>query len=401
MKKLGAFSTLFMALTISLMFSAFVGTIVLQAFANPIAAVSVAAILFIASIFMPAGKKGAAYIVFTQGICEKVQSSLIAILGKKAPSLHRTQVGYLQALTSPQNMNGMSVVPIDPGNGKLKQVRIKYIQRGTESDLVDVKPTGCTTTLEKEPFEATISITNYKGTKGLKFDEAQMRRLCEPDSEYMAAVINGEIDALVVAIDKELIQIQSTNFGYFPGLGSAAVQSVKMLNAATDNSAVPDGEATVLEFLEAMDISEKPLLIGSAKLGRYVRNVGIGCCNDLGQNISQAGNFDFFRDRFVGGILGNADDFIALVPGHFQLLTWNEYVGSYAKENDVFSHGTIVDPISGLTFDMKWHYNDCDDFYFVQLGINYDLFVMPANVFAYGDELENVNFSLHFRATAA
>lgn len=400
MKKLGAFSTLFMALIISLSFSVIAGASLSIATEKPQTFLPITLALFSLSIVIKS-KKGALYVTFTEGICEKVQSSLIEIMGKRAPSLHRTQTGYLQALTSPQNMAGMSIVPIDPGTGKLKQVRIKYIQRGTSDDLVTTKPTGCTTTLEKSPFEATITVDNYIGTAGLKFNEAEMRKLCEADSEFMAGVINAEIDPLVVAIDKELITIQSTNFGYFPGTTSSAVKSVKMLNAATDNSAVYDGEATILEDIEAMDGMDKPLVIGSGKLARYVRNVGIGCCNDLGQEIGQAGNLDFFRDRFVGTILGNADDFISILPGHFQLLTYNEYVGSYAKENQVFSHGTILDPVSGLTFDMKWHYNDCDDFYFVQIGLHYDLFVMPSNVFAYGDELNGVNFSLHYRATAA
>lgn len=400
MKKLGAFSTLFMALVISLSFSVIAGATLSIVSEKPQTFLPITLTLFALSIVVKSNK-GALYVTFTEGICEKVQSSLIEIMGKRAPSLHRTQVGYLQALRSPQNMAGMSIVPIDPGTGKLKQVRIKYIQRGVDDDLTETKPTGCTTELEKSPYEATITVDNYIGTKGLKFTEAEMRKLCEADSEYMAAVINAELDPLVVRIDKELITLQSTNFGYFPGTTSSAVKSVKMLNATTDNSAVYDGEATVLEDIELMDGTEKPLVIGSGKLARYVRNVGIGCCNDLGQNIGEAGNLDFFRDRFVGTILGNADDFIAIMPGHFQLLTYNEYVGSYAKENQVFSHGTILDPVSGLIFDMKWHYNDCDDFFFVQIGLHYDLFVMPSNVFAYTDELNGVNFSLHYRATAA
>ena len=103
---------------------------------------------------------------FTQGLCEKVQTSLINILGSSAPEVHRTQVGYLQAVKSPQNTSGITTVPVDPGNGKFKQVRVTYIQRGTESDITDEESTGCATDLEKEPYEQIVQVTNYLGTKG-------------------------------------------------------------------------------------------------------------------------------------------------------------------------------------------------------------------------------------------
>lgn len=361
---------------------------------------SIAGILFTASFFMPAAPSGVAYVVFTQGICEKVQSSLNAILGSQAPSLKRTQVGYLQALTSPENTAGTEQVPIDAGNGKIKQVRLKYLQRGTSLDLTTVKPTGCTTTIEKTPFESFVTINNYIGTQGMKFNEAEMRKLCEADTEFMAGVINGEIDPLIVQLNKNLITQQSTNFGAFnPAIGTPQ-KSVQLLEG-TLNRPVYYGESIIMEDFENIDTMRRPIVIGSGKLAHYVRQVGIGCCNDQGIDIGKAGNMDFYRDRFVGSILGNADDFIGLVPGYVQLLTYNEYVGPYVKENDVFSHTTITDPVTGLKFDMKWQYNSCDDYYFVQFGLHYDMFFIPANSFAAYDELAGVNFTMHYRGTAA
>jgi hypothetical protein len=355
---------------------------------------------FTLSFFLPESRSGFAFdLVFTQGICEKVQSSLNAILGSTNPALKRTQVGYLQAITSPQNTAGTQQVPIDPGDGKKKEVRIKYLQRGTDQDLTDTKPTGCATEIEKEPFEETVSITNYLGTKGIKFNESQMRRLCEADSEFMAGVINGELDPLIVQLNKNLITIQAANFGAFnPAI--ALPKEVDLLEGALSRP-LYFGESIIMEDMENIDSARRPIVIGGGKLAHYVRQVGIGCCNDFGIELSQAGNMDFFRDRFVGPILGNVDDFIALVPGYVQLLTYNEYVGSYVKENDVFSHTTITDPVTGIKFDMKWHYNDCDDFYFVQFGINYEMWFIPANSFAAYDELEGVNFTFHYRATQA
>jgi hypothetical protein len=375
------------------------GMITYAALDNETASIAVMSALFVAGLF---AKKSPnfAYIVFTEGICEKVQDSLNRIMGANSPSLKRTQVGYLQAITSPQNTSGMEVIPIDPGDGKIKQVRIKYIQRGTEADTVTTKPNPCVTVLEKAPLEDTISVDDYVGMATMKFTESQMRRLCEPDSEYMRAVINAEVDAVVRKLNRMLITSQGLNFGNFnPNVVGA--KSVQLLQASNNNAANYIGEATIMEDLENLDMNGRPIVIGSGNLGLYTRQVGIGCCNNFGQDISQAGNMDFFRDRFVGPILGNTNDFIALIPGHIQLLTFNEYVGPYAKENDVFSHGTFRDPITGLVFDSRWHYNDCEDFYTWQFGLNFDMFYLPTDSYSAYDEMVGVNGTLHYRATSA
>lgn len=351
------------------------------------------------AIFAPESPQGYAFLVFTKGICPAVQKALNDYVITNGTNLKRTQVGYLQAVTSPQNTAGTSQIPIDLGDGKIHSVRLKYSQRGTSSDLTTTRITDCSGPLEKQPFTQDIDVDQFLGTKGITFREDEMRKLCEPDSQWMAEVVNNEIDTLVVELNKKLITLQSINFGAFnPAV--AGYKSVQLLNSSNLNAPVYYGESQILEDFSYLDTNSKPIVIGAGKLSHYVRQVGIGCCNSLGQNIGSAGNLDFFHDRFVGSILGNADRFIAMVPGYVQLLTFNRYVGTYAKENDVFSHGTVKDPFTGLVFDAKWKYNDCDDTYTFHMELNYDLYFLPSDAFAYGDELSNVNFTLPYVATA-
>jgi hypothetical protein len=114
--------------------------------------------------------------------------------------------------------------------------------------------------------------------------------------------------------------------------------------------------------------------------------------------MSQAGDFDYFTDRFAGTILGDADEFIGIVPGAIQMLTYNKYKGSYKKESPSFSKGTIVDPYTGLELDMRWKYDDCEEKYILTFGLWYNLFFLPANAFAVGDGLVGVNYSLNYKA---
>lgn len=336
---------------------------------------------------------------FTRGICPTIQKNLVDYISAQGTNIKRTQVGYLQAITSAINTAGTQQIPIDLGDGKIHSVRLKYTQRGTEDDITSTEITDCSTSMEKVPFHQDIDVDQYIATKGMKFTQNEMRKLCEPDSQWMAEIVNNELDALARQLNKRLLALQAVNFGTFNG--GATSKNVQLLDASNKSSPVYYGESTIMEDFAYLDTTSKPIVIGAGYLSHYVRQVGIGCCNDLGQNISQAGNLDFFHDRFVGTALGNTNAFIALVPGYVQLLTYNKYVGTYAKENDVFSHGTIVDPFTGIRYDMKWHYNDCDDTYSMFLGLNYDLHYLPSDAFAYGDELNGVNFSLKYIATNA
>lgn len=336
---------------------------------------------------------------FTKGLCEKVQTSVVNLMKNNAPEVKRTPVGYLQAIMSPANRAGFSAIPVDQGNGKKRTVRATYAQRGTEADITDTYNNGCTPEISKVPFETDIEVNTPLSTLGISFSEDEMRKLCEDDDVWMARVVNAELNPFMTALNKRLIALQAANFGNFSG-GSNVVKSRKLINSAT-NSADYYGENLILNDFEDIDATGRPILIGSGKLRDYTRLTDIGCCNNLGTDLGQAGDFDFFQDRMVGGILGNVDDFIGLAPGNVQLVTYNKYVGKYKKENDVFSKGTFIDPYTGIKLDMRWKYDDCNEVYTLTFGLWYELFFLPDDAFAAGDELNGVNYSLHYRATAA
>ena len=397
MKKILALSTLTLALVGAFALSAIGGGVFAIASGNTHAFVGVTCTLMALSMLLPSVKKGAAYIVFTQGICEKVQQSLNEILNGKAPSVLRTPVGYLDALISSQNTAGVTKVAVDAGNGKKKQVRIKFIQRGISTDITTDADGDCAVDIEKEPFDETVEVTQFIGTKWMGFDQTQMRKLCEADSVFMESVVRAEIDILSVELNKALLATQALNFGNFMG-GSNALVAVPLLETVK-KSPLYYGESLVMEAFEDLGVMQRPIVVGAGNLSHYIRQVGIGCCNDSGISLNQAGNMDFFRDRFVQSVIG-ANHFIGLIPGYVQLLTWNKYVGEYRQETPSFSHTTIVDPITGLTFDMKWKYDDCAEKWVMRLTLNYELFFIPSNAFAASDELFGMNGSLHFRADA-
>lgn len=391
MKRIFAFFSLIFILTSSVGTSMLVGAAFAVGLNEPAAFLPIAGSLFAASLFFKP-EKNLMYMAFTQGICEKVQDSLVQMFKQNAPSLKRSRTGFLDALESSVNMAGVSKVQLDLNNGKVRQAKIKFIQRATDDETV-TDPFNCIDDVVREPFEQIVSITHFVRTPGLAFNEADMRLLCESGQEYMAGVINAEINALMVALDKQLITLQSAGFGVIPPTGSNAAKTYNMLQGA---NALPifKGESDLMEDSENMESGSKPIVVGAGNLAAYVRQVGIGCCNDGGIDLSKAGNINFFRDQNVNTILGN-NHFIWMVPGYTHLLTWNENKGEFAKDTDTFSHGTIVDPVTGIEIDKNWKYDDCARKYILQMGIHFELYKLPANSFKATDPLAGVNFSAH------
>ena len=138
------------------------------------------------------------------------------------------------------------------------------------------------------------------------------------------------------------------------------------------------------------------MMIGSGNFDLYAKTQQIACCNSTtGTDLAQWVDYQYYNDRFVEGIVG-ANHFLVLAPGAVQLVTWNKYVGDYAKRNDVFEHGTLTDPFSGLTYDLKVHYDDCIDQYVIKFQLNWTMFFIPANAFSAGDDLFGVNYTFDF-----
>lgn len=398
---LALFSFAIMALASNLLLGGFIATAINEPQALPYIVAIGSTLTFIGAFI--ANPKGALYAVpasvpFTQGICVAIQDSLNNILKSKSPSLKRTQVGYLQALISPQNTAGVNKVPI-PSDGKKRKVRITYIQRGTSSDVAHTEAANCNVEVFPEKLEDEIEVTRFIRTKWFGFNDEDMRLLCESGDEYRAQVMNSKIDTLMVELNKKLIALQATNFGDFNPTYYGPYKDLEMLNTS-GNGINYLGEAKLMEEVQNLDSTEKPIVVGAGNLSLYASMAKIGCCNDLGQDLSQAGgNMDFFRDRFVDSILG-ANHFIGLIPGYVQLLTWNKYKGEFFQDNSpLYSKGTIIDPFTGLEIDMKWVYDyDCNEQYKVRFFLNYDLWFIPSDSFNAADDFSGVNFSLHFRA---
>ena len=318
---------------------------------------------------------------FTNCACPCIQQALNDVAGQNAQVLRRDKVGAISFLRSPENLSGVQTVQLDPGTGKRKCVNINWTQKLCEATINESITDNCSTGNETLPFCEDINITHELQTDNMVFDEDEMRRICEPqaatDQIWIAKIIASQFNSLLTYWDKLVLAALLNNVGTF--MDGDVIKAIQLYNTFSTDAIGPRTRAlsNIQDEFNQASLLGKPNLIGANELSKWVDSIEYGTPNAAGQDVGRmAAGFNFFYDRFLEGVFG-ANEFLAVAPGAAQLLTWNRYTGNYAKATPSFEHGTIVDPLTGIRFDLKMHYNDCTDKYYIKLQQNWELFVIP------------------------
>lgn len=324
----------------------------------------------------------------------------------------RQKTGLLSALLSSQNVSaqGETIPVAEPGRGRVRMVDVRYIQPQSEADstsgAVDPIDSVCEAGEPIVDLYDRVTIDLSIKSAVIELDEAQMRTMCERTfNERRMKYINGMMDSMLRGINAGLITQYAAGVGGFMD-GVAAGKDIEMLDGSGSNTTVlPMGEITMIKDYEDAGALGKPIAIGGGNLYTYTKLTDIGCCNDVGQQIDRLGNFDYFYDNQIASVLGPsaANDFFLLQPGAAQFLSVNFNEGEFVKRNDLFVHDTIVDPVSGLTFDYYQKYDECaagGPVYRIFLQLRYALWQMPLDMFKDADARDGINFTFQYTATA-
>jgi len=309
---------------------------------------------------------------YTKGLCEKLQVNINDVAGTNAPALNRQKVGYIDALMSQVNRSQMTAQMV-PTNGKFKQVQVNWIAQACDADVNTDCVADCTADVTPEPNETIISEFNCAKYK-MSFDENEMRKLCEADNVWVSQNIMKSMNAINMSVDKAVLALASTNIGDNAS-GSALTQIPLYTTSGSPN---PLAWAQIRHYMDELGANGTPLIVGGSSLDIYAKAQQIACCNtEFGMDLSRMSSDGmFFHDINVNSVF-SPTQFLAFAPGAVQMITWNKYAGEYAKQNDSFTHGTIVDPFTGLVYDLKTSYDDCTEKWFVELALNWALFFIP------------------------
>jgi hypothetical protein len=330
-------------------------------------------------------------------LCPCVQAALNDIVGRNTYALRRDRVGTVEFLRSPDNLVGVQALQniVDPGNGKKKCVTINYYTKACDSSVSSSITDDCSSGTEPAPLCTEFEVTHELESQQLVFDEDHMRLLCAPlgtvDNDWIMLQIYAQMNALLVALDKRVLALLLANVGAF--MDGRTLKQVQLLNTINSDAVGPRPWALINfqhEFDEA-GLYGVPNVIGGDLVNKYFKAIGLGAVNAAGLDVSKlGGEANFYFDRFVQSVFGN-DEFLVMAPGVAQLVTWSRYVGPYAKKTASFEHGQIVDPFTGIPFDLKMHYNDCTDHYYIKLQLAWDVFFIPEDAEASECDMHGVS----------
>jgi hypothetical protein len=292
----------------------------------------------------------------------------------------RSKVGLLSALLLPQNRATVSF----PTNGKYQPIQVQYSQRAIRTEVGSTVAV-CTPSTAPTLRSTTVEVMETSAISRT-FSEAQMRRLCQSDSSILDTEIQSLLDALALDINRRLLlYVNAISTPLYGGGSPSAVDLV--LNGPPP--AVHFGAyANLKREMRLLGCGDVPIFIGAGELNTLSSMLEVGCCNTVSGVDLRAinGQFAYFDDVQIDAVLG-ANAMIAMVPGSIQLIPWYENAGEYAGLKGRVERNTIIDPVTGMRYDLTIFWDDCNNQYVVNVYVKWAVLFLPTDLYKSGDPL--------------
>lgn len=359
------------------------------------------------------------------GLLQALIVNITMIAGINDPQMKVSPVGFLKMLL--ENNATAEVVNLSELNkGQKQQIKVRYMQRGTEADTSDRDD--CETTVTAEWKTCEIGYGMYSKI-GILITDEQMRSYEAEAARTQAAQVNGvntleaplmvglyqtlltKVNGLVQKIDANLVSAMATRWGVNAAYGDALAHQITFGTTASMN----DGVVKLLTDAEANEVNGDLLVVGSGVVRQFDLYNRFKNGFDA-QGIGAMGLNTYVDPKTT--TKWGANHFGVFAKGSVGFVPWNKNVGDYAgyRGGSVFT--TIPMPVqlangelSQLLFDVQIKYHDCpiyddggnmvaDRGYVMLLGLHYGLFVSPSDMYAATDPLHGVNGAFHYIAKA-
>lgn len=376
------------------------------------------------------------------GFCPPVLAHLRSISECNTPSSKITPAGFLRLLVenNPQTriINADHALKLDDGSGHIRDLIVKYLKRAVPEQTSTSDD--CEINNMNIYNELTIPTTNYRKKTFLIADE-DLARYCADATAMVAG--NGaptgfmremldqimvEANALIGAIDMDLLTLQATRFGVNVHTGSNAAETINFpnVNAGVNNS-FEDGMIHILQDAALNEICGELLIAGHGNFNAFTLQQMVACCNQLGIDSSRFTGFRFYPDLYSQDIWGT-NHIGVFSQGSVGFVELNRYEGFRSGRKGTSEFFTMPLPIDcpqcnggydSIDFDVQLRYIDCPTTvticgeettvrsgWALTLGKSFGLFNIPTDAYqntAYGDcytdRLSGNNGTLRFIAT--
>lgn len=324
----------------------------------------------------------------------------------QAPARSETTIGLLPLLLDARNRQNFDIQFFDQG-GKRKIVKYKYMQRQTESQIIDT-PVGvnyCDPVNDIAYLEGQKECTGYrKGAFTIPLNYT--RKFDENLNSFFQDGLMSIINPMLTTINKDLIATFEAGRGFTSAGNVTPISAQGFVSYATREVNRAFDDTVSLEF-EDLEHSGMLMMAGGGKVRSYANVLKRGGLNDRGQIVDLGildDKFIYAPDTTLDGVIGTPDNALVWKPGASQFLEYFENRGEYAIMDDDIIKDVIIVQFGGfnIAFDITISKNYCDKAlagWVVTLEKNYDFWNYDTDIFKAGDTLAGANWMERFIMT--
>lgn len=331
-----------------------------------------------ASIASGGVAKAAAFGFQTVGAytCKALQANLVDYFGQNVGQ-YRTgaQFAAIKWLLSPQNTANFTRIDMTSVPGKIRPVVFRlsdpYCFELCQTDLnCNQTPVYVDHTTKEVVFDMTAAPFRHCDGSGnpvvLRYSEADLMKYCQDtDQSIIQADMSRYLLQFEAALDKALTALIVTQVG--TNEKGEAITNIPfwVVNTTTNTENINPNAIWYLnqQFQNLGVQGSQYAMLGGVQVNKLAAFNKWQAANDAGVDMSLTNDLNpyMFYDRNFEGNLG-VEDVLMVTPGVMQLVTWNKYKGEkQRKVTELYTHGTVALPTTGLEVDFKWTYDyECE-----------------------------------------
>lgn len=275
--------------------------------------------------------------------------------------------------------------------GKLRQFKMNFFAPICDLDG-DCGTSVCDSGQTLTPSQVTYTLSRCTASPVFEFEVDGVRSIDDLTNEEAI----GEAIANLVRYGREslsadILTLLISRIGCLPD--GQPTKTVNLINQSTGQFNPLGAQIVDLAFMDAK--LRKPYVIGGSSVFLADVNQQNSRQTIYGQDLTRTPLTNWYYDKEVDVAINNSkQNLIAFDPTVFKFVSWNKNAGRFATDlKDIQGlinkfaegsvgpfRGTILDPVSGLLWDLDGQFETCPDRWKFQIRLQWDLFFMPARV---------------------
>lgn len=305
----------------------------------------------------------------------------------------KAEQGLMAVLTARQFNQNITETDMGPEPGKSRTLKISYYapvcdDDGTGSESI------CDSGTKIAPKQAffTLSQTTASAVYTLAKDDIRYVDGAYTFSDHAKAQVASVLPTVRGKLAASVAAILAANVGVLPDGNS--VRKLPFLDK-TNGAANPMGLWEIERYFQDGGFSN-PFVVGGSDVFQWKKAVEIGGINDRGQNVAQMGMTNAYYDNRINTAFADTsvEHVLAFDPQVLKFISFSKNAGIfstdiqnidaidaiYQRGGTNYIEGVMVDPMTGLLWDLNVYYDTCTSEWNFQWKLTWDIFFLPPMV---------------------